>query len=194
MKGWGVWYISVGLLAGYSSLLSMMATVNGAPESLWPALSLAASILLFCDGLKSCFSHIAIWWLVIIVAAIPLVLCSIFMEWPLSCWIFSGILAIAEVILLQLSKQLKRDGFVPFVSSVVLALALADSTSRLFFDYWRGWWSGTSQWGLTDIASFMLPAFIPWAILISILVHSGIEVFDHRKKREEVSGSDPNPA
>lgn len=194
MKGWGVWYISVGLLAGYSSLLGMMATVNGAPESVWPALSLAASILLFCDGLKCCFSQIANWSLVVIVAAIPLCLCSIFMEWPLPCWIFSGALAVVEMLLLRVSNQLKRDGIIPFVSGVILGLALTDSTVRLFLHYWSDWWNAKSQWGITDIVGFILPAFIPGAALLSIVVHSGIEVFGHRKQRKAVSGSDPNPA
>ena len=181
MKFWGSLYIVVAVLAGYSSFVDMMAGVNGSPQSVRLPIVLGAAILLLVDGIKMCFPSLRDIWLVSIVGAIPLAICSAFGEWPARCWVFSAMLAFSEFVFLRASKAIKRDGISAFICSVVLVTALAATTVNLFLLYWRGWWDATSRWTLTDIVGFMLPALIPWSILLPILVHATKVVFRHQR-------------
>jgi hypothetical protein len=153
-------------------LTAMMSTVNGSPESWIPVLALTASILLFADGVNLCFSRIHGRWLIVVVTVIPPVLCSIFGEWPLRCWLFSAALAIIEASFLWVAALSRREGVAAFASCLILVSTLAESIVRLFLQYWAGWWSAESRWTLTDIVGFMLPALIPWSILVGILIHA----------------------
>jgi hypothetical protein len=183
MKVWGCLYIIVGVFAGWSSFRSMMAGVNGAPESWWPAFAFGAATLLVVEGIRLCVPKIQTTWLILLTGAIPLSISTIFIEWPLRIWVFSAALSLIEALILKASAVTRRDGISAFVSCLVLVAALANTTIHLFSDYWSGWWNATSQWTLTQIAGFMLPALIPWSILLAMLLHTINVMFGNWRKK-----------
>lgn len=187
MKAWGGLYIIVGVFAGWSSLGAVMASVNGSPDRWWPAFALGAAILLFTDGIRLCVPRIRAVLLVLLTGAIPLLISIVFMEWPLRVWVFSAALALLEALALKACAVTRRNGISTFVSCVVLVAALANTTIQLFFLYWGGWWNGTSQWTLAQIAGFMLPTLIPWSILLAMLVHATNVLF----RSQSLSATDP---
>jgi len=174
MKSWGISYIVVAVLAGHSSLVAMMASVNGALQSWWMPAAFAAAILLFTDGISQCFRRISSIWLVVIAATPPIAICALFGEWPLRCWVVSVTMAILEAAFLKIDSLTGRKGIASFASSAVLVAALGNSTVGLFLYYWN---SKNSLWTLGDILGFMLPFVIPWFVLVTVLVHTGLAVF-----------------
>lgn len=177
MKAWGCFYMLVGALVADSSLSALMAIVNGATETWWPMLTLGASILLFVDGIRAFIQRIKEPWPMLLAGAIPLLLSSIFGEWPLRIWISSTVLIGSHAAAARLCIVIRRDGIAAFVSCIVIVAALADSTWHLFIYYWIGWWNATSQLTPMEIVGFMLPALIPWPFLLVMLVHAANEVF-----------------
>lgn len=166
----GLLYIFVASLLGYAALYMMMGTVNGGRFSWLGPVVLAASMLLFVQGVFLFFPRLTAIWLILAAAALPIAVCSLFHDWPLRCWIFAGLLGLTEWLLMRISRIASKGHLPAFVASVVIALAWCIASVR-FAAYFIN--SDSLRLSVPIVATFLAS----WALVIGIVICSSLNVF-----------------
>jgi hypothetical protein len=169
----GIQYVVTAVLTGRAAFYLMMQTVNGGPWSWWGPVILAASILLLVDGIYSLVPRLAVMWLVVIAASVPIAICAPFGTLPLRCWVFAAIMALVEWAFLKVGAAIKRKGIAAFLASVVLVVSWV-ATSVSLVNYYLH--SNTLRMSASLIVMFLMS----WALVIGVLVRSGFDLFHMR--------------
>jgi hypothetical protein len=173
----GILYIVTASVVGYAALYMMMETVNGSPFSWWGPIILAASILLFVDGVYALIPRLTSVWLAIIAAGLPLAICGLFGTWPLRCWVFAGILGFVEWAFLSLGVTIKRNAISAFSASVVLVVSWAVASVSLVNSF-----VSSRTWRLS---TFIVAVFLAtWLLVLGVFAISSFSMFRSRSPNQ----------
>ncbi|MBS1806218.1 MAG: hypothetical protein JST28_22990 [Acidobacteria bacterium] len=172
MNFWGVYKLTVGVLAAVESVAGMLRSINPPETSIWGALTLAAALLLAIDGLTDLLAHMHGWMFVAVTAAVPVGLSFVTDDWPPRLWMFAVVVGFAEWVFLGLKKATARADIGALACCAVLTISLANTTVMVF----RTYWDEPQFWPLGQIFRFMMPIALPWTLILVLLVHSTREL------------------
>jgi hypothetical protein len=113
-------YASAALVSGGWELYLMMRPLIGGPQSWWYPVMFGASILLLVGVIYTLFPRLKKPWLIVLVSAVPLLLCGILgsLEWR--CWVYAITLALGAWGILALATHFNRTSLVALIPSLVL--------------------------------------------------------------------------
>jgi hypothetical protein len=174
----GLLYILVASLLGYAALYMMMGTVNGGRFSWLGPVVLAASILLFVQGVSAFLPRLTAIWLILAAVALPIAVCALFNDWPLRCWIFAGLLGLTEGILLWIGRISNRGHLPAFVASIVIAVAWFIASVRLAAYFFS---SENLKLSVLIVSTFLAS----WVVVIGIVICSSLNVFQRFRPDNE---------
>ena len=172
---WGVYKLTVGVLAAAESLLGMLRSVNPPETTIWGALTVAASVLLAIDGLTELFPKMNRWIGVALDAMVPIAISVLSGDRPARLWVFAVAVGFVEWVFLELKRVTGRREIGVLACCLVLGSSLANTTLMLF----RMYWNEPEFWPLEQIFRFMLPIALPWTLILILLWHSAREVAAH---------------
>jgi|SRR5580693_4680583 hypothetical protein len=166
----GFLYSVTALLTGYAAFFLMMQTVNGGPWSWWGPVMLGASILLMVVGIHAFATRLPVGWLVAIASATPPVICSVFGEWPLRCWIFALAVGLSALAIFKVDAVIGHGDIAAFLASSLLGaswISVSVNTVRAYF----------SPNVANPSPAVLVLLFLLWAPIITALLSSGSTVF-----------------
>lgn len=178
----GMLYVVVAALMGYSAFLSMMQTVNGATPSWLDPVALASAVVLLMAGIKAFAPRLPDLWLVVFSACVPLTICAALMAMPARCWVFAGVVAIAQWALGWSTRSLNRDGLSAFVAGSVLLVLWTLAEYKLFNFYLSS--------GTTRLSPYLVgQAVLFWLLLAGVVIRSAYALFGRSQPTDRSSGA-----
>ena len=166
----GILYSITAFLTGYAAFFLMMQTVNGGPWSRWGSVMLGASILLMVVGIHALATRLAIGWLIAIGSATPPVICSVFGEWPLRCWLFALAVGLSALAIFKVDAVIGHGDIAAFLASSLLGaswISVSVNTVRAYF----------SPNVANPSPAVLALLFLFWVPIITTLLISGNSVF-----------------
>jgi len=178
----GMLYVMVAILMGYSAFLSMMQTVNGAILSWMDPVALASAIVLLMAAIRVFAPLLPALWLVVCSACLPLAICATLMALPTRCWVFAGLVAMAQWALGWSARSLNRDGLSAFVAGSVLLVLWTVAEYKLFNFYLN---SSTMR-----LSPYLVgQAVLFWLLLAGVVIRSAYALFGGSQPTNRSSGA-----
>jgi hypothetical protein len=178
----GTLYLVAAVIMGYAAFLSMMQAVNGAPLSWLDPVALAASVVLLMAGIKAFAPRLPDLWLAVFSACLPLAICAALMAMPARCWVFAGVVAIAQWALGWLGRSLNREGLSAFVAGSVLLVLWTVTEYKLFNFYLNS--------STTRLSPYLVgQAILFWLLLAGVVIRSAFALFRKSQPTDDSSGA-----
>jgi hypothetical protein len=178
----GMLYVIVAILMGYSAFLSMMQTVNGATSSWLDPVALASAIVLLMAGIRVFAPRLPALWLVAFSACLPLAICATLTALPARCWVFAGVVAMAQWALGWSARGLNRDGLPAFVAGSVLLVLWTAAEDKLFNFYLNSRTMRLSPYLVGQAVLF-------WLLLAGVVIRSAYALFGRSQPTDRSSGA-----
>ncbi len=178
----GMLYAIVAIAMGYSAFLSMMQAVNGATLSWWDPVVLASAIVLLMAGTRVLAPRLPALWFVVFSACLPLVICAALMALPARCWVFAGVVAMAQWALSWSARTLNRDGLSAFVAGSVLLVLWTVAEYKLFNFYLN---SSTMR-----LSPYLVgQAVLFWLLSAGVVIRSAYALFGRSQHTDRSSSA-----
>jgi hypothetical protein len=178
----GMLYVIVAIVMGYSAFLSMMQAVNGATSSWLDPVALASAIVLLMAGIRVFAHRLPALWLVVFSACLPLAICATLMALPARCWVFAGVVALAQLALGWSARSLNRDGLSAFVAGSMLLVLWTIAEYKLFNFYLN---SNTMR-----LSPYLVgQAVLFWLLLAGVVIRSAYALFGRSQHTDRSSGA-----
>lgn len=171
MKFWGIFEFFVGALFAVESSLGMLQIINVMKEGWWGPVTLGAAILLALGGLAQLLPRVHAMVFALIAALLPVGIALAAGELSARTAVFAVLLAFFAWTMQRLSRAPGRTEAGSLFCSLVLAIALLNTTIALF----RFYWNDPSFWPLHKIFQFMSPIALPWTLVLILVIHSARE-------------------
>jgi hypothetical protein len=181
LKFWGVYKLTVGVLAAAESLSGMLRSTDLPATSVWGAITLAAAVLLAIDGLTELFARVHGWVFVSFAAVVPIAISLSSGDWPEKLWMYAVALGFVEWVFQELKRTTARTEIGTLACCAALGISLANTTFMLFKMYW----DDPQFWPLGQIFKFMTPIALPWTLVLILLAHSARDLRAKGSNRTE---------
>ena len=172
MSFWGVYKLTVGVLAAAESLTSVLRSADPRETSVWGVVTIAAAVLLAVDGLAQMLARVNRWVFVALAAAVPVTISTLSGDHLARLWIFAVAVGFAEWVFQELKHTTGQNEIGALACCCALGVSLVNTTFMLF----RMYWNEPQFWPLGQIFRFMSPIALPWTLVLILFVHAVCEV------------------
>jgi hypothetical protein len=134
---------------------------------------LGAAILLMVAGIRAVAPRLAVVWLAVIAATVPLAICTAFGTWPLRCWVFAAALGLSAWAILKVDAAIKRGDIAALSVSLLLVASWTSISVNTVHAY-------LSLNALNASPVVLVVLLFYWILVIGVLVRAGVTVFRRR--------------